>query len=400
MKYVVDNGMIDLSAIEQQIYMNKKIELVKKKHNQKVWLGKDGRWRTYVIGEDNKRIMKVKKSENDLYDYLFDYYTLEEERSKNTFEKIFYKFKEYKKKIVVDNTIVKYESDYNRFFKGTNFSQMEIEKITEEDISVFFVEQIKKLHLRKKAYEALFGYVKSTLKYARNKRYINENPCDYLERRNFYKYCESVKIDPQKRIVTSADKKKIMGRINQDKENKPNYIVPYAVELASMTGMRVGEISALMWEAVDFSNHVIIVDKAEVFSQRKKTYSIEKTKNGIIRTIPMTKEVEKLLLELKKVEVKYGYLCEFVFANENGQIHKTAITRCASNKSFQAGLDCSKPIHSYRRTINSVLKADGISTTVAASILGHSERVNDEFYTYDTTDMNYKRKALEKAINS
>ena len=34
-------------------------------------------------------------------------------------------------------------------------------------------------------------------------------------------------------------------RFQKDHEKKPNYIPTYAIEFASLTGMRVGEISAL-----------------------------------------------------------------------------------------------------------------------------------------------------------
>ena len=49
-----------------------------------------------------------------------------------------------------------------------------------------------------------------------------------------------------------------------------------------------------------------------------------------------------------------------------------------------------KSIHAIRRTLNSNLRCNGMSATVAASILGHTEKVNEENYTYDVSDMAYK----------
>lgn len=49
-----------------------------------------------------------------------------------------------------------------------------------------------------------------------------------------------------------------------------------------------------------------------------------------------------------------------------------------------------KSIHSIRRTFNSQMRCSGVSSTVAAAILGHSERVNENNYTYDVTQMQYK----------
>ena len=36
-------------------------------------------------------------------------------------------------------------------------------------------------------------------------------------------------------------------------------------------------------------------------------------------------------------------------------------------------------------------KCNGVSTTVVASLLGHTEEVNEQYYTYDITEMQDKR---------
>lgn len=203
-------------------------------------------------------------------------------------------------------------------------------------------------------------------------------------------------MDPRNRIVSADEYKKIQNRIKQDHKYKPNFITGYAVELASLTGMRVGEIAALTWKDIDYKNRVILVDKAEVYHQTSKTYTIENTKNGVVRYVPITDEIEKLLRQIHDTEERFEYLCEYVFANEKGRIHKRAMGDCARNKSYQVGLK-TKSIHAYRRTINSRMKANGISTEAAAAIMGHTEDVNNSAYSYDPTDMDYKRDALEKA---
>ena len=46
------------------------------------------------------------------------------------------------------------------------------------------------------------------------------------------------------------------GRFHKAKKRKerPDEILPYAVELALYTGMRVGELSGLMWNDIDEVN--------------------------------------------------------------------------------------------------------------------------------------------------
>lgn len=47
--------------------------------------------------------------------------------------------------------------------------------------------------------------------------------------------------------------------------------------------------------------------------------------------------------------------------------------------------------------MNSNMKCAGVSGTVAVSLLGHTEKVNEENYTYDVSSMEEKSKFMECA---
>lgn len=57
-----------------------------------------------------------------------------------------------------------------------------------------------------------------------------------------------------------------------------------------------------------------------------------------------------------------------------------------------------KCIHSARRTINSELSILGVPSTVRSSIIGNTERVNEQYYTYDISDAGYKM-AMVSQVN-
>lgn len=65
--------------------------------------------------------------------------------------------------------------------------------------------------------------------------------------------------------------------------------------LALLTGMRSGELYALLWTDLDFENNVISVNKS--FNPRLKC--IKSTKAGYWRHVPMSDELATLLQELK-----------------------------------------------------------------------------------------------------
>jgi integrase len=64
---------------------------------------------------------------------------------------------------------------------------------------------------------------------------------------------------------------------------------------ALLTGMRNGELHALLWSDIDFENRKITVSK----SFNTRTRSVKSTKAGYWRTVPISSELMELLLELK-----------------------------------------------------------------------------------------------------
>lgn len=105
-----------------------------------------------------------------------------------------------------------------------------------------------------------------------------------------------------------------------------------------------------------------------------------------------------MFYSVKQTEIKNNYLCEWVFANENGRVHAPVISSCSKNKCRQLGIT-EKGIHAYRRTINSKIRCEGVSSTVAAALLGHTEQVNEKYYTFDISSIEEKATIISK-INS
>lgn len=379
-----------MSYIQEQIKMNKRKELLEK-HPYAITQGKDGKWRTYIPLEDGRKLIKLSTKEK-IEERLVEYYKSIEETPK-TFEDMYYKWREVQDSLVVNNSSVKYDTDYKRYFLGTNFIKKEIEKITEEDIKLFIVNTVKEQGLCKKACKTLFGYINNVIRSARVNRIITDNPMEFLEAKQFYKYCRMTVRPMDKTIVTESEMSLLNRQFQEDYQKNPSYIPTYAVEFATLTGMRVGEIAALSWD--DITEEYIIVRKSEKYDRINKRYFIDTTKNYKERVFPITKKIRDLLHTLKRVEMENGFLCEWIFANEKGRIHAPVISSCAKNKCRQIGIT-EKGIHAFRRTLNSEMRHNGVSSTVAASLLGHTESVNETYYTFDVSNMNEKRVIIEQ----
>lgn len=156
-------------------------------------------------------------------------------------------------------------------------------------------------------------------------------------------------------------------------KNKHAYI---GCRLASVTGMRLGEIKALKPEQV-FPDH-IHVDAAWADGEGRKS-----TKSGKTRDIPITTEI-------------YNMIQQIIF--HKGLIFSSDGVKPMGDKFFNAplnrrmdelGIDHSETetetalsFHSFRHFFNSRLVAAGISGEIIRAIMGHESTEMTQHYTH------------------
>ena len=140
-----------------------------------------------------------------------------------------------------------------------------------------------------------------------------------------------------------------------------------------------------------------------IHSFQEKLYSIADgqfhvlTQQFVDSDNPLTDDMARVLRKVKEFEFKNGWLGEYVFQDDRGRVYASRISDCAVNNTTTAEFHNKKSIHAIRRTLNSNMKCAGVSGTVAASLLGHTEKVNEENYTYDVSSMEEKSKFMECA---
>jgi integrase len=142
------------------------------------------------------------------------------------------------------------------------------------------------------------------------------------------------------------------------------------IEMALNTGMRKGEILNLKWENVDFKNRVI---------------TVEGTKTGEIRRIPMNNKLTEVLESAKK-ESKG----EYVFS-ENGKPYGDVKTGWWTALE-KAGIENFR-FHDLRHTFGSRLGMLGMDMKAIADLMGHKTIQMTMRYSHPTSE--YKRKAVE-----
>ena len=387
LKFLTENGMLDPATVRESVEQMKRNEILKV-HKQKIWQGSDGAYRTYVEVENGRKLVKKKRRE-DMDQYLMDFYGVKYDES---FHKHFDSWVERQKACGrAGNTISKYKCDYRRFFEGYEFENLDITGITEVEVANHLKTVLQEKEVPYKALKSVFGYLNGVFQKAIRERLIDENPCKYLDLLMFKRFChENDNMDAETRTLSTEEVTNLIDKLHNPINHNVNPVANMAVELAVYTGMRVSELSGLMWKDINYKQEFIVIRHAEKHDHETGEYFIDDTKNHKIRKFPLTPEILDILSRVEAYEKEHGYYGTFVFQDADGRLHVGKISASAYHKT-------GKSIHAIRRTLNSKLKCMGVSTTVAAALLGHTEYVNDFNYTYDVSDMQTKHNVIRSA---
>ena len=257
-----------------------------------------GYYRTYLPADDGKRKQIKKKSKSDLEKVVIDYWT---KRSPTSFKERYAVWVDRQKlKGVSDNTIYKYQTDYARFLKGKKIEKRDVRTIDEEYLELFFNELLSEKEVPYRALKALFGYLKGVFDKSIRDGLIESNPCLKIDLPLYKRRCEQAIVKmPEERTFSQSEKNRLINSLNKKRKERPDDVLPYAVELALYTGMRVGELSGLMWNDIDEVNKRILIRHSEKLNRLTNTFYISTPKNGKTRIFPLTIEIAELLKKIK-----------------------------------------------------------------------------------------------------
>ena len=393
LKYLAEHGIIDQTAVAKAVQMANKDKFLNQ-HPYNIWLASDGYWKTKF--KDNGKLRTIKRrNKEDIEDAIVEYYRALESEDLSFKARYYIWIDRQVKCGRSDNTILKYESDYRRFFAGYPIEEMNVQDINEEVLSEHILMVLKDKKIPWRAFKDIMGYVNGVFQKCVRDRVMQENPCDFLDLPIYRQRCYIPPVKTTKqRTLTDQDIHILLDKLHNPRAHNANVSACFAVEMALYTGMRVGELAGLMWQDVILEEGVMLIRRSEKFDRKTKESFIAPTKTGKERIFPITDQIEELLKRVKSYEDDNELSGEFVFQDKEGRLTKSKISDAVRNYTMSDEFSGIKSIHAIRRTFNSKLKKDGASTLTACSLLGHSERVNEQNYTYDLSELEEKRRLV------
>lgn len=353
----------------------------------------DGYFHVYVEDEtkaSGRRAIKAKTLEQ-LKQKVYEYNLHTFKDCFNLAQKEKMKFvKNTEKKYSISNTISVLNSTYKRFFEGTGFERIPIEDITKSNIEDFSYDVLSKYNLTKKGFLSFRGILRQTLKYAFEQYLIDENPYDRV---NFTKYNDML-LDPvsiSERVHSASDVDRILKEIRRIHTAKPTYIVPYALELQILMGLRRGEVAPI--QKSDIHDEFIVINKEQITVRKNQNIIHERdeivhhTKTHQDRCFPITKSIREFLDRYLPIISEYNVL--FPADTESGVISNRSIYKLYQRICKRLGIEITrekiKGTHSFRRNqITKVANETG-DLMLTAQMFGNSPiTIQKNYYTgYD-----------------
>lgn len=154
--FLVENGIINIGDVENAM-TEKRREALLDQHPFDIYQGSDGRYRTYIEDASNVygRRMIVKTHEQDLLDYLVEFYDNQEKElstKAHTLESIYDDWKSLKSLHTnAENYIRRIHSDWKKYYVGTDIIKRPLNTLTKLELDTWAHKLIQDNKMTKKA---------------------------------------------------------------------------------------------------------------------------------------------------------------------------------------------------------------------------------------------------------
>ena len=338
---------------------------------------KKNKWKTYIF-EDGKRKEILKKTESELYEWLFQHYDALDNRPK-TLKDIFTLYNEYKRDCLGRTEKTLYEDRRTFGYIDESLQNKPFLEITDEDLRKWII----KSYLPKKptvsALRKQFQILNQIFEYAIRKKLCFDNPMKYISIRDYIKGCDIRRKKNEEKEFSEEE----LARIAADAIKEPLNPRALMALMAKETGLRSGELAAL--HKSDIKGNYIHVhrqqrkDKEDGQSQLffELSYTKEERMNPHDgRYVPITEECRKAI----DLALMLPGESEYLFHDKGKMVSKDSYLQNLKRRCRRLGIQTTNN-HAFRMAFNLRMINLGLSSADRALILGHEVQTNEAHYS-------------------
>lgn len=231
-------------------------------------------------------------------------------------------------------------------------NEIQLKDLTTKDIYEYLLERKKKTSI----YAARKDHINfsSALTKAVLDGFLLENPCKGIKR---FKLPEK-----QPTFYSKSDLETLLSII-------PSEDIKHITEFAFNTGLRLGELTNLTWNQINFPNEILTLDNRETITKSKK-----------VRSIPLNQTALRILNQRILLNEK------FVFTINNERIKDSRFSKNFKKYVTRAKLNPRLNFHSLRHSFASILIQKGVSIFHVSKLLGHADIKTTMIYSHVQTE--------------
>ncbi|MCJ1969663.1 tyrosine-type recombinase/integrase [Lactococcus carnosus] len=371
----------------------KKIDNGKYRYYEKFYDESEGKWKQASVTLTSKTRQAQGKAKKQLEEKIekksLEYdeqYKLKQVFQKMTVREVYDEYKIFRKQELKDSTFAIQNVMLSNILK--DILDDLIVNVTSFSIQKYFMISPNSFKYKKTQKSLINLFFKYSLKLG----YIEQNPI------------EKVEIPKQRKDIEDIQKKRTkflsieeMKVLKQSFGNSPQEIrMNYLIEFMYLTGLRIGEALALMWENINLENKIINVKYTlDTNSASIKEFKLNSPKTiDSYRLVSISVRCIEILLNMKKLNVKSKKANKsFIFLSEtdslinpnslNIYLKKIARKACFENKKPEIFSS-----HMLRHSHVSLLTELGVPIKVIMERVGHrDEKTTLQIYTHVTKKM-------------
>ena len=390
LQFAIQNGIIDIDTIQRQIEMNERQRFLEM-HPYKVWEDKQGNWHTYLPDDAKGRVRKKKRTEREVQNLIIDYWRGQAENP--TINEVFTEWNDRRLRLgkIVPATHTRVRQYYERHYK--EFGKQKIKNIESEEFIDFLEEQISVHNLTYKAFTNIRSITKGFLKRAKKRKLIDWNIEEAL--------CDLDISDAEFKKIAKEDWEEVFD------EEETSIMISYLLEnldtknmaimLMFITGLRIGEVSALKPDALDKDS--VKVKRTEtrwINSDGHYVYEVvehAKTEAGW-RQVIIPDAYNQFYTKVRLLN-PFG---EYVFCDSKGKRLSTVAIRRRLERVCKNAQVYRKSPHKIRKTYGTMLMDNNIDKRFIINQMGHTDITCSENHYHRDRKSIERKKALLNQI--
>ena len=385
LQYALDNGMLDISTIQEQAMMKKRKELLELQPYSPWYREDTDKWYVYLPDQENGRIRRERKTRQEIEEVIIDYWKGQQENP--TIEDVFIEWNDRRLQLkkIKQSTHTRNIQTFERHY--SEIGKRKIRNIMPEEIEDFLEEEIVEKDLTAKAFSNLKTVTKGFLKRAKKRKLISFNVQELFDELDVSEvtFKKTHRCDSEE-VFTDDELPMILDYlIEHQTMSNLGFLLTF------VTGLRVGELSTLKWS--DYNGNSIVVGRSETrYKDANGNYIYEvsepKTAAGY-RTVVLPTDYIWVMDKLRKMNP----FTEYIFVEDGQRVHTYYFrnrlqTICEKTKCVK------KSPHKIRKTYGSILLDNHVDNRLVLGQMGHTDIMCTENHYHRNRKNEYAKQMI------